>query len=90
MATAAFLSSFREQGKILSVSHAHFLLQGIFLTQGLNLCLLRLLHWQASSLLLPPPGKLLSLTILFNSQNGPICGFHFPDLIHRKSFYELS
>jgi len=32
MATAAFLSSFREQGKILSVSHAHFLLQGIFLT----------------------------------------------------------
>ena len=23
----------------------HFLLQGIFLTQGLNLCLLHLLHW---------------------------------------------
>ena len=32
----------------------HFLLQGIFLTQGLNLCLL---HWQASSLPLTPPGK---------------------------------
>ena len=30
----------------------HFLLQGIFLTQGLNLCLLHLLHWQAGSL--PP------------------------------------
>ena len=30
----------------------HFLLQGIFLTQGLNLHLLRLLHWQADSLLL--------------------------------------
>ena len=26
------------------------LLQGIFLTQGLNLCLLCLLHWQADSL----------------------------------------
>ena len=28
----------------------HFLLQGIFLTQGLNLYLLCLLHWQADSL----------------------------------------
>ena len=28
----------------------HFLLQGIFLTQGSNLCLLSLLHWQADSL----------------------------------------
>ena len=26
----------------------HFLLQGIFTTQGSNLCLLCLLHWQAS------------------------------------------
>ena len=33
-------------------SGCHFLLQGIFLTQGLNLCLLRVLHWQADSL--PP------------------------------------
>ena len=32
----------------------HFLLQGIFPTQGLNL---RLLHWQADSLPLAPPGK---------------------------------
>ena len=30
----------------------HFLLQGIFLTQGLNPYLLCLLHWQADSLLL--------------------------------------
>ena len=29
----------------------YFLLQGIFLTQGLNL------HWQMASLLLVPPGK---------------------------------
>ena len=30
---------------------------GIFPTQGLNPCLLRLLHWQAGSLPLVPPGK---------------------------------
>ena len=33
----------------------HFLLQGIFLTQGSNQCLLHLLHWQVD--FLPPPGK---------------------------------
>ena len=31
---------------------SHVLLQGIFPTQGSNLCLLCLLHWQAGSLLL--------------------------------------
>ena len=35
----------------------HFLLQGIFPTQGSNLCLLHLLHWQVGSLPLSPPGK---------------------------------
>ena len=35
----------------------HALLQGTFLTQGSNLSLLSLLHWQASSLPLAPPGK---------------------------------
>ena len=35
----------------------HALLQGIFPIQGLNLALLHLLHWQASSLPLAPPGK---------------------------------
>ena len=35
----------------------HFLLQGLFPTQGSNLHLLRLLHWQANSLLLAPLGK---------------------------------
>ena len=35
----------------------HFLLQGIFLTQGWNPCLLCLQHWQAGSLSLVPPGK---------------------------------
>ena len=35
----------------------HFLLQGIFPTQGSNPHLLCLLHWQADSLPLRPPGK---------------------------------
>ena len=35
----------------------HFLLQGIFPTQGSNPRLLCLLHWQAGSLTLVPPGK---------------------------------
>ena len=33
------------------------LLQGIFPAQGSNLCLLRLVHWQAGSLPLAPLGK---------------------------------
>ena len=35
----------------------HALLQGIFLTQGLNPRLLSLLHWQAGSLPLASPGE---------------------------------
>ena len=35
----------------------HFLLLGIFPTQGVNPCLLCLLHWQAGSLPLAPPEK---------------------------------
>ena len=35
----------------------HALLQGISLSQGLNPCLFCLLHWQAGSLPLAPPGK---------------------------------
>ena len=40
-----------------TVMDCHFLLQGIFLTQGMNPCLLHLLHWQADSLLDVPLGK---------------------------------
>ena len=36
---------------------AHFMLQEIFLTQGLNPRLLCLLHWQADSFTTMPPGK---------------------------------
>ena len=44
----------------------NFLLQGIFLTQGLNPSLLRLPHWQAESSLLVPPGKHIRNPNLFN------------------------
>ena len=37
-----------SQAKNIGVG-SHFLLQGIFLTQGLKPCLLHLLHWQADS-----------------------------------------
>ena len=43
-------------GKITGVG-CHFLFQGIFPTQESNPRLLCLLHWQAGSLLLVPPGK---------------------------------
>ena len=43
------------QARLLS---CHALLQGIFPTQGSNPHLLCLLHWQAGSLPLVPPGKL--------------------------------
>ena len=43
-------------GKNIGVG-CHALLQGIFPIQGLNLCLLCLLHWQDGSLPLVPPGK---------------------------------
>ena len=51
-------------GKNIGVG-CHTLLQGIFLTQGFNPCLFCLLHWQAGSLPLAPPGK---LNILIPSQ----------------------
>ena len=41
-----------------------FLLQEMFLTQGLNPCLFYLLHWQAASLPLAQPGLVGSLNLL--------------------------
>ena len=50
----------------------HFLLQGIFPTQGSNLGLLQLLHWhwQAGSLPLAPPGKPVLISKLIGEGNG--------------------
>ena len=44
-------------GKNTGVGGSYSLLQGIFLTQGSNPCLLNLLHWQVGSLLLVWPRK---------------------------------
>ena len=48
--------SMNSPGKSTGVG-CHFLLHGIFPTQGSNPCLLRLLHWQAGSFVLAPPGN---------------------------------
>ena len=60
----------------------HFLLQGIFLTQGSNL---RLLHWQADSLPLAPPGKPIGVNM-----SVPFSQFipsPFPPHDHKLVFY---
>ena len=44
----------------------HFLLQGIFPTQGSNLCFLSLLHWQADSLPLSHPGTQFRMYPMLN------------------------
>ena len=43
----------------------HALLQGIFPTQGSNLCLSCLLHWQTDSLPQVPPGKPYEVFIVY-------------------------
>ena len=53
-------------GKTTGVS-CHFLLEGIFLTQGFNLSLSCLQHLQAGSLLLAQPGKQISGQIIIQS-----------------------
>ena len=53
-------------GKNTRVS-CHFLLQGIVPTLGSNLCLLRLLHWQADSLPLWSLGKPHLIIVLFKT-----------------------
>ena len=54
---ARLLCPWDSPGKNTGVG-CHALLQGIFLTQGWNLCLLCLLPWQAGSLSTEPPGAL--------------------------------
>ena len=45
---------------------SHVLLQGIFLTQGLNPRLLCFLHWWVGSLPLEPPGKPMTIQVVLN------------------------
>ena len=51
----------------------HFQLQGIFLAQGLNLCLLHLLHWQVNSV---PLLLLLLLLLLSHFSRVRLCASH--------------
>ena len=55
---ARLLYPWDTPGKNIGVG-CHALLQGTLLTQGSNLPLFCLLHWQVGSLPLAPPGKLL-------------------------------
>ena len=70
-----------SSGKSAGVS-CHFLLQGIFLTQGLNVHLLRLLHWQAGSLPLVPPGKPQIYRVMCQTDN-----WSEPTKQHRELYY---
>ena len=54
--SSRFLYSWNFLDKNTGVG-CHFLLQGFFLTKGLNQSLLCLLHWQVDSLPLPPSGE---------------------------------
>ena len=63
---ARLLCPWNSPGKNTGVG-CHFLLQGVFLIQELNLDLLCLLHWQADSLPLAGPGKPIG------SYDMPIC-----------------
>ena len=62
---ARLLCPWDSLGKNTGVG-CHALLQGIILTQGLNLHLLRLLHWQVRSLSLVPPGSPICYLLLCN------------------------
>ena len=63
----------------------HFLLQGIFPTQGSNLRLLHLLHWQAGSLPLVPPEFLCPWVYLESSAQLSECGGGLPGSIQSSS-----
>ena len=58
------LSPWDFPGKNTGVG-GHFLLQGIFPTQGLKQHLLHLPHWQADSPPTVPPGKPLSISLTY-------------------------
>ena len=57
--------SWAASGKNTGVG-CHVFLQGIFLTQGWNLCLVCLPQWQAGSLPLAPPGRPSAYTHVHN------------------------
>ena len=66
LASQAPLSKEFSRQEYWSGLGCHFLLQGTFLTQGLNLSLLHLLHWQADCL----PGKPNKCILNFANEMG--------------------
>ena len=71
---ARFLCQWDSPGKNTGVG-CHFLLQGIFPTQGSNLGLLCLLNWQAGSKPLESPGK-HPVTNILNRKCTPVLFCH--------------
>ena len=69
----------------------HFLLQGIFPTQGLNLSLSCLLHWQLGSLPAEPPGKpfLLLVSLQCGCYSVCCCSIGPFSYIHFQKFFLL-
>ena len=66
----------------------HFLLQGIFPTQGSNLCLWSLLQWQADSLPLSHQGSPLYAHITFHLIFHLVMNIEYLDYFHFFCFHE--
>ena len=83
---ARLLFPWDSPGKKTGVG-CHFLLQGIFPTQGLNPCLLYLLHWQEDSLPLYHMWQIFLFCLIFSffkhvdtffvGSSSDLCGFYF-------------
>ena len=71
--------------ELVLFSH-HFLLQGLFPTQGSNPCLL---HWQVDSLPLEAPGKLLSCIAWYIVSAKMYCIYEQYGTVENFSQYEF-
>ena len=83
---------FDSPGKNTGVG-CHAPLQGIFPTQGRNLCLLRLLHLQVGSLLLVPPGRPSPSLVFLVAGNSTDIWFFSPntmEIFKKKFFFPVS
>ena len=86
----SILLSWDSPGKNTEVG-CHFLLQGIFLTQGLNPCHLHLLHWQVGSLPLAV-ASLVAKHRLWGTRTSAVAAHGLSNwgsqaLVHRLSSY---
>ena len=86
LSPSRLLCPWDSQGKNTAVGY-HFLLQGIFLIQELNSCLLCLLHWQEGSLPLASPGKPCTLITKPHLNNPSIDKEQFCSLLFKFLIY---